>query len=252
MNPQKQKTQFDQIVELVFKYRMALSVIFGAVVLIIVIITVSNYISSSNNEKANKQYDMAQNYLSYINNPAFTTNETERLNIYNQQVQSLESLVQLYPKTVASIRARLLLGRIFYNDFFQTGKADSIQKAQNYYNSAYLAAGSDFYKVLALLGRAQCSEQGNKYDKAFEDYTIIVQKYTNEGFAPLALVGLARCREQMSDTEHALGYYKQLIKDYPNSEWVRFAKGKIYFYSDTAGKNTTSSNTVIPFIMPQQ
>lgn len=248
MNPQKQKTQFDSIVEYILKYRFAITLSFGILVLAVVIFTVINYIDSSNNEKANKQYDTAE---SYINNLQYVTNETERLTIYNQQIQNLDGLILLYPRTVASVRARLFLGRAFYQDFFQSGKTELIEKAAGYFNGAFLAARSDFYKVLAIVGRAQCSEQGNKYDKAFEDYSLVVQNYTNEGFVPMALAGMARCREQMSDTAHALEYYRRLIKEYPDSEWVRFAKGKIYYYTDTSGKNTSNNNTNIPFIIPQ-
>ena len=231
MKQQNEKTGFEILFETIIKYRVALLILIAAIVIAGVRHGFFHRIDSSNNEKAEKQFDIA---LQNLNTLGEDKNASERDELIKQQVQSLVNIVQVYPRTIAAERARLLVGKFITNPISVPGSPQVLQAAYSNYNYALITASSDFYRSLALIGRAQCSEQVNNYVKAFEDYSLVASKYTNQGFAPLALIGMAGCREQMSDINGAVGYYKQLIKDYPDSDWNYFARGKIYFYTENA------------------
>ncbi len=245
MKHQNEKTGFEIAIEIIFKYRGYFILLLVAVVILISIFALSYFINSSNNDKADRQFDLAEQNISALAND---TNIGERSEMIQQQMQSFLSLIQVYPRTIAAERARLLIGKFYFETFYTTGNQQLLLAAYSNYNYALLAARSDFYRTLALIGRAQCSEQQNGYVKAFEDYNQVATKYTNQGFAPLALISMARCREQMSDIPGAIDYYKQLIKEYPDSEWNYFARGKLYFYTEKF--QNQSSNTNLPFLSP--
>ncbi len=244
---QPEQTFFEKTVEIILKYRILLTVLLTAIVIIILIGVTMNYIDNANNEKASRQFDAAEFNLSSL---TYLTNESEKNAIYQQQMQGLENLILSYPRTISAIRARLLLGRFYFQGFYTSGNAQLLEAAYTNYNFAYLTARTDFYKTLALLGRAESREQENKYNDAFADYSLVASAYSNQGFAPLAIIGMARCREQMSDTAGAIEYYTRVIKDYPESEWSRFARGKIYFYSENTPK-TQPNDTNAQFILPR-
>jgi tetratricopeptide (TPR) repeat protein len=251
MKQQNKKTTFEIIIETIIKYRVSIIILLAALVIAVMVFTISNFIDISNNDKADRQYDQVQMSISEL---AGNTNSGERVDLIQQQMQSLMSIIQVYPRTVAAERARLFIARFYYESFFTSGNKQVLQTAYSNYNYAFLVARSDFYRALALIGRAQCSEQDNGYAKAFEDYNMVASKYTNQGFAPLALIGMARCREQMSDINGAINCYKQLIKEYPDSEWNYFARGKIYYYTENAAENSVSNqpaNIFSPFLTPK-
>jgi tetratricopeptide (TPR) repeat protein len=244
---QKEKTFFELTVEFLLKYRVPLSVLLIAIILLITIAIVLNYVETTAGEKAERQYDAAQFNLDSI---SYITNVSERDALYQQQMQSLVNLARSYPRTLAAERARLLLGRFYLQAFFNAGNTQLLEQAYTNYNFAYLSARTDFYKALSLIGRAQSLEQENKYDEAFSDYSMVANRYSNQGFTPLVLIGMARCREQMSDIPKAIEFYKRLVKEYPESEWAYFAKGKIYYYTENALK-TAVTNTNVQLILPQ-
>ncbi len=245
---QKQNSFLDQAIDFGIKYKWILSITSGAVLALIAIFMFVNYITASNIEKASRMYDTS---LNYINNINYITNEADRTKIYQEQINNLNTLVQIYPKTVAAIRARLFLGKFFYEDSFRSGKVDSMNTAVNYYSTALDNTKTGFYKSLALIGLGQCYEQKNDFNKSFDFYNQIVVKYPSEGFSPLALIGMARSKEMLGDVNTALDIYNRLIKEYPSSLWTKFAKGRIYFFSEKPKGNpaSTSTNTGVPLLI---
>lgn len=249
---QKQNSFLENSIDFVLKNKLLIGISSGAVLVIICLIVLFSYIVTSNKEKANRIYDIA---ISYMNNMNYITNNSERAKIFQDQVNNLATLVQIYPDTIAATRARLFLGKVFYEEALQSGKQDSINMALTYYTGAYENTKVNFYKVLALMGRAQCYEQKNEFNKAFDDYNLVVNKYSKDGFTPTALVGMARSKEMMgneNNEKEALEYYQRIVKDYPSSEWAKYAKGKIYFYSEPSkgSHSTTAQTSNLPFILP--
>ncbi len=243
---QKQISTLEKSIEFVLKYKLIVSIASGSILVIAAIIAALFYFSASNIEKANRMYDSS---LSYLNNINYITNESDKAKVYQEQMNNLSVLVQIYPKTVAATRARLFLGKAFFEEAFQSGKQDNLNMALSYYNSAYENTKTGFYKALALIGRGQCYEQKNDFKKAFDDYNQIVTKYFNEGFTPVALISMARSKEMSGDVTTAIEYYNRVLKEYPDSLWSRFAKGKIYFFSDSPGSTNTTKGTSVPFIL---
>jgi tetratricopeptide (TPR) repeat protein len=225
-------------------------IIGGGVVLIALLLGFSLFNQNSKNEKANKIYDQAIFYIHNIQ--SISTNEEEKNKIFQEQINSLSMLSEVYAKTTASIRAELYLGRLFYEQANTAGKAEAMNQAISYYTKAYENSRSGFYKALALLGRGECFEQKNDLSKAFDDYQTVFTKFPKEGFNATALIAMARTKEMAGggDINSALAYYRQLIKEYPSSLWTKYAKGKLYFYADTSKNKSPIPSSKLPLILP--
>lgn len=216
---------------------LVVSIASGAVVLVVVLGFTLSMMNTNNQDKATKALDEA---FSYINNISYITNDADRNKVFQDQMNNMVIMIQSYPKTIAANRARLFLGRTYFQDAFRSGKQDALNMSLSYYTSALEFAKSDFYRTLALMGRAQCYEQKNDYAKAFDDYNLVVTRFNKEGFTPAALIGLARSKEMIGDVNQALQYYQEVSKEYTNSLWSRFAKGKIYYYSEPNAQNAAN------------
>ncbi len=236
----------DRVLGWVVRYKWAASIAAASLLVAVLVVVILRGISQSNEEKAGRMYDISQ---SYINSLRYVTNQSERQRIYQDQINNMNVLVQNYPGTVAATRARLYLGRVFYEEAYTTGKVESVNTALSYYRTVIQGGSAPFYKALALVGSAQCHEQKNDYAGAFQDYSMLVGQYRGEGFAPLALIGMARSKEMIGDIQNAIAYYRQMVKDYPGSIWNRYAWGKIYFYSEPSQQPATPvpANNSLPF-----
>ncbi|MGC8764877.1 MAG: tetratricopeptide repeat protein [Brevinematia bacterium] len=209
------------------KYKIQLIVTAVVILILVIGAFVFTYVKNSNEEKAARIYDIA---VLTIQNLSGITNQAERNEYYQNQVNNLNLLIQNYPATVGAVRARLFLGKTMYQTYYFTRNDEALNLAISYYTGAFDKARSKFYKSLALLGRAQCYEQKNDMTKAFEDYEMVYQKYRGEGFGAISLVGMARVKEMQDDVNTSIQLYKKVVSDFPDSSWVVFAKGKLYFY----------------------
>ncbi len=216
-----------KIVEFVNKFRVQLIVSASVVGIIVIGLIVYIYFNTSNEENASQEYDKA---IFTIQNLMYITNEVERNEYYQQQMNKLNMIVQNYPATLGAIRARLFLGKVMYQTYTFSRNEEAMAQAISYYSGAIERANIPFYKALALLGRAQCYEQKNDVAKAFEDYQEVYIKFKTEGFAPLALIGMARVKEMQNELETSIQLYKKVITDFPYSYWASLARGKVYFY----------------------
>lgn len=255
MAENKKATQnpiFDLALDFILKNKFVLSIVGGALIAVLLGFATVAYFNNSNNEKANKVYDMA---ISYLNNLGAITNDSDRAKVYQEQINSLNGMIQAYSGTLAAVRARLLLGKIYYESAYQSGKPELLNMALNYYTAAFERSKSEFYRSLALIGQAQCNEQKGDLNKAFEQYGTLYAKYPTAGFAPYALVGMARTKEMQNDPsgnamKEALQYYQKLVREFPDSAWVRYAKGKLYATSSKPTPSTQSPTmNPAPFLL---
>ena len=219
-----------------------------AVLAVVLVLVLIQSVTASNQEKASRMYDMAQ---SYLNNIQYVTNQADRERIYQEQINNLGGIVQMYSGTTAATRARLYLGKVYYEEAYRSGKQEALNTAASYYKSVVDSSAPDFYKALALIGSAQCSEQMNDYVNAFNKYNQVVVKYPKEGFNPMALTGMARSKEMLGDLNGAITYYRQVAQEYPASLWTRYAKGKIYSFDEavTNQKPQATGVTNLPYIV---
>jgi len=233
----KNADRFEKIllytIEFLNKYRTQLIVTSSVIILLVLSILVYTYIKTSNEEKAARDYDIA---LLTIQNITLMTNEQEKQQYFQNEVNRLQSLIHNYPKTSAAIRARLFLAKLMYHNFVSSRSDEALNIAISYYSAAFENSSKPFYKTIALLGRAQCYEQKNEMAKAFEDYQLVATRYKTEGFTPTALIGMARSKELINDVNTAIEIYKKVVTDYPDSLWAMFARGKLYFYSSQENK----------------
>jgi tetratricopeptide (TPR) repeat protein len=247
----------EYFLELLTKNKTLISSIIGGVMLVVVIVFALNMVSTNNNESATRALDSA---ITTINNLSMVSNESDRMKIYQEQINMLQSLVQSFPGTVAAERARLFLGKIFYNEAYRGGNQEGLTLALSFYSGLYETGKSSFYKAMALFGRAECYEQKQDFMHAYSDYELVTKEFSKEGLNAFALVGMARNKEMMSVSDPnalkmALDLYQKVAINYPKSGWSRFAKGKIYYYNDMAARKSTmpvinNNNNVIPLNGP--
>ncbi|MEJ5284565.1 MAG: tetratricopeptide repeat protein [Brevinematia bacterium] len=224
---ENQNKTYIKFLELINKFKIQIIISASVVAVVLLGLIVYAYFKTSNEEKSAQLYDRA---IFTIQNLMYVTNETERNEYYQQQINTLNMIVQNYPSTLGAIRARLFLGKIMYQTYTFSRNEEAMAQAISYYSGAYERSNIQFYKALALLGRAQCYEQKNDVAKAFEDYQEVYLKFKKEGFAPLALIGMARVKEMQNELETSIQLYKKVLSDFPESYWASFARGKVYFY----------------------
>ncbi len=226
---QKNNDSFIKTIEFLNRFKTQIIITASLILVIVVALSVYFYFKSSNEQKASFAYDEA---IFKIQNLMYITNETERNEYYQASIQNLNMIIQTYPSTLGAIRARLFLGKVMYQTYAFSKNEEAINQAIAYYTAAYERSKVPFYKMLALLGRAQCYEQKNDVANAYEDYQQVYLKYKKDGFAPTALIGMARAKEMQNDINTSLELYKKVITDFPDSYWINYAKGKIYFYEN--------------------
>jgi tetratricopeptide (TPR) repeat protein len=148
------------------------------------------------------------------------------------------------------------MSKALYSDASRLGKPELLDTAMAYYKSILDTPVADFYKALALIGLAQCSDRKQDYNGSFNYYNQIILKYGKQGFNPMSIVGMARAKEMLGDATGAIAYYRQVIRDNPDSMWTRYAKGKIYSFKETVSGSTnrqqgTNANqtTSLPYII---
>ena len=222
-NLNKTNENYELIVNFLKKYRLPIFIILGIIAVGLIAFGTISYVNTQNTEKANSMYDIS---LNMINNLNYIQDANERNTYYNQAITMMNNLITLYPKSVASMRARLFLARLLFDDALRNSKAESLQSAVQIYSDVFNLSDSHYYKSLALLGRAQCLEQTGQYDLAVTDYKNVVI-YSDEMYSPLAIIGMARCMELKNDMTSAMGYYKRIVQNYTNSGWYNYAKGKL-------------------------
>lgn len=244
----------EKITEFVVRHKLPLLIGSGALLAAILAVVLIQSFVSSNQLKAAREYD---NIVNNINYAQYVTNRSDSEKIFQEQMSRLDGLIQTYPNTVGSVRAKLLLGKVLYEDASRSGKTELLNTAISYYKSVVDAPVADFFKALALIGAAQCSEQKNDYSGAFGFFNQVVLKYGKEGFNPIAVIGMARAKEMLGESANAIAYYRQAAQDYPDSLWSRYAKGKIYSFNETVSGPTngvlpgtnTGQSTSLPYII---
>ena len=138
----------------------------------------------------------------------------------NQAIGILEDVVENYGGTKASGVARLLLGRVYYEE------AD-YDKAIAMYETFLKGKNRKVeLKAMAWEGLAYSYEAKKDYAEALRCY----EKLSQMDLANVkgwALMGLARCYEQLGELEKALGAYRELLADQPQHPKAAEARASI-------------------------
>ncbi len=175
--------------------------------------------------KAASLYDEAVYVLEY-QLPQVGTN-TALVNERSQYVLArLDSIRTQYPRTFSSMRARLLLGRLYAQSYLAQGGDDVYNQAIQLYDEVARMASSPFYKGLALLNKAQLLEHHADWQGALETYRIVARKY-NEFYTPYAWISLGRVGEILGDNNTAIAAYETVVTKYTNSSWYGLALGRL-------------------------
>lgn len=222
----------EKIAGFVKSNQLLLTIILAVALLGVLGGTVYSQMKRNEADEANKIFDIAMSEVQMMIN---SEDEAQRQQLFQDHLTQLESLIQTYPKTIAAVRARLYMGKIYFSEAYQSGNIDAIGMALQYYSDAKDYAKNNFFRALGAIGMAYCYEQQNNYIQAAASFQEVLDNYPDEGFNPLCLVGLARSKEMVSDINGAITYYNKVISGYPESYWTRFARGKIYFYSSGTG-----------------
>ncbi|NPV00919.1 MAG: hypothetical protein HPY53_06030 [Brevinematales bacterium] len=228
------KTPFENMVEFLNKNSrvllvVAVGIILGSIVLFL------NYQNKNNEEgEATRIYDIA---LSSIENLNYVTNQQEQNRIFWTQISNMFVIIQTYPDTVSALRARLFLANNYLERTVGASLSEAdlnqvLSAAYTLYTDVVAKARTDFYRAAGTLGIAYCHEIRNDYRSAIEQYNLIIEKYSKEGFTPYAMIAKAQNLEALKDINGALGVYRDVADNFTNSEWHKFAKAKLYFYSN--------------------
>lgn len=175
--------------------------------------------------RASSLYDEAVLVLVY-QLPQVGTNQQMVSEISQYVLAKLDGVQRQYPKTLASMRARILLGRLYAQSYLSQGAEDAYQQALQLYDEVARTSSSPFYRGLALINKAQLLEHHADWQGALETYRTVARKY-NEFYTPYAWVSLGRLGEIMGDKNTAIAAYETVVQKYTNSAWYGFALGRL-------------------------
>lgn len=226
------KKSFETTLQIVQKNPFWFIVTGSALILVLVLWGVFAFVGRANEESASRTLYYSQGMLQ---SAYYTiTNQAERQQVEQQQVDQIITLVQTHPRTVAATRARLFLANRYVQQASYSRQPEGYDTAIVYYNGIIANSGSKFYKAEALIGRAQVYEKKGELDNAVADYNRVLKSYPKEGFNPYAMIGIARCYEVTQDAaknRQAYAYYERVQNEYPDSYWAKYARAKIYVAS---------------------
>ncbi|MCX7882672.1 MAG: tetratricopeptide repeat protein [Brevinematales bacterium] len=204
-------------------FGIALSVVGGVIVVIGLLFWFSR--EAEQEAKASSAYDEAVLVLAY-QLPQAGTNQQLVNEISQYVLAKLDSVQKQFPRTLAAMRARILLGRLYANSYLSQGAEDAYNQALQLYDEVARMASSSFYRGLALINKAQLLEHHADWQGALETYRIVARKY-NEFYTPYAWVSLGRVGEIMGDKNTALSAYETVVQKYTNSSWYGFALARL-------------------------
>ncbi|MFN4216535.1 MAG: tetratricopeptide repeat protein [Brevinematales bacterium] len=174
--------------------------------------------------RASSLYDEALLVLVY-QLPQVGTNQQLVNEISQYVLAKLDGVQRQYPKTLASVRAKILLGRLYAQSYLSQGLEDAYQQALQLYDDV-ARTSSPFYRGLALINKAQLLEHHADWQGALETYRTVARKY-DEFYTPYAWVSLGRLGEIIGDKNTAVVAYETVVQKYTNSAWYGFALGRL-------------------------
>jgi len=199
--------------------------------------------------KAASIYDEAVLVLVY-QLPQVAT-DAQKVNEISQYVLAkLDGVQRQYPRTLSSMRARILLGRLYAQSYLSQGAEDAYNQAIQLYDEVARMSSVPFYRGLALINKAQLLEHHADWQGALETYRVVARQY--RGFyTPYAWVSLGRLGEIMGDKNTALAAYETVVQKYTNSAWYGYALGRLtivrqYGVSGSAPQPTLSNTLLVP------
>ncbi|URA11197.1 tetratricopeptide repeat protein [Thermospira aquatica] len=204
-------------------FGIALTVVGGLVVVVGLLFWLSY--ENEKESKAASLYDEAVLVLVY-QLPQVSTNAARVNEISQYVLAKLDSIRTQYPRTFSSMRARLLLGRLYAQSYLAQGGDEAYNQAIQLYDEVARMASSPFYKGLALLNKAQLLEHHADWQSALETYRLVARKY-NEFYTPYTWISLGRVGEVMNDKNTAMAAYETVVTKYTNSSWYGLALGRL-------------------------
>jgi len=116
----------------------------------------------------------------------------------------------------------------------------------------FLEQNPDAYQAYASI--ADCYREKEDFDKAIENYNIVLEKAKldkdmSKEMTARALAGIGECYLKMQNFEEAQKYFEQSIETYPENEILAYNVGEIYFSHqkiDEAIKYFTLSTQIKP------
>ena len=96
----------------------------------------------------------------------------------------------------------------------------------------FLEQNPEAYQAYASIG--DCYREKGDYDKAIENYTMVLEKAETDEemgkeMTARALAGIGECYLKIQDIEKAQKYFEQSIAAYPENEILAYNVGEIYF-----------------------
>jgi TolA-binding protein len=131
-------------------------------------------------------------------------------------IQVLETLIETYPESADLCRAKVRLGRLYFNQN-RYADADRI-----YGEVAAVMTDCPLYPD-ALLGKGEALIPLKKFSSAADLFATIVRDHLDNRVAPRAFYNLAFCQRRLDKPADALATYARLIETFPKNPLSAFA-----------------------------
>lgn len=194
--------------------------IFAVLIISFISLALFSSMKSTKNEESALAIEKIQNRYAEV----LGKSEEESYNAeLDKIIESLDSVIDIYSSYYAEQRAIFLKGDILFarKDF---DKAASAYKSYaDKFTKTYLAP-------IALYNSGVCAEETGKFKNAIEIYETVVDKY-NKSYPDISRVifSIARLYETTENYDKAFENYTELVDNYKNSGWTNFARDRIIY-----------------------
>jgi tetratricopeptide (TPR) repeat protein len=194
--------------------------IFAVLIISVISLALFSSIKSSKNEESALAIEKIQNSYTEV----LGKSEEESYNAeLDKIIESLDSVIKNYSSYYAEQRALFLKGDILFarKDF---------DKASEAYTSYAEKFANTYLAPIALYNSGVCAEESGEFDKAINIYETILDKY-KKSYPDISRVifSIARLYETTENYDKAFENYTELVDNYQNSGWTNFARDRIIY-----------------------
>lgn len=188
-----------------------------AVVALVIVLTVQ----SNRSEQALERVETLQEQYRDWSAEGEAAEEGAAVDGFSEIESAAISLIDDYPNTYASVRARMILaeGAFLLEDW---------QSAAQHFGMVADAVDGTYLGTVARMAAAISLENAGDTDGALAGFrAVAASEDLGYGFAPRALFSVGRIEESRDEIVAASEAYQSLIDDYPTSSWTNMARNRI-------------------------
>lgn len=215
---EQEQLSFNQKVsDLIRKYRTALLIVLGAILLAVIVVALWSAIHGAAVKSSTLKLEKVEDDVVALSSEQDATKKAE---LEKTVSADLDAIIAKWPRLYAGQRAHALKARL-------AAEKKDWAAAEKDWIAVVDANKSSYLAAVALQAAAAAADERGAPEKATEYYKRFVDKYPNAAGLAHAYFSLGRLAEEGKEYAGAQGYYEKVVAGYPDDDWTKLAKDRI-------------------------